>query len=48
MAKDPVCGMYIDEKKAVAKAVYKDQKFYFCAEASKRAFEKDPEKYTSA
>jgi len=48
MAKDPVCGMDIDEKKAVAKVVYKDQTYYFCAEACKRAFERDPEKFTSA
>jgi len=48
MAKDPVCGMDVDEKKAVASLVYEGQTYYFCAEACRRAFERDPEKYTSA
>ncbi len=46
MAKDPVCGMDVDEKTAVATLLYNDQTYYFCAEACKRAFQKDPEKYT--
>lgn len=45
MAKDPVCGMQVDEKKAAATFLYKGQTYYFCAEACKRAFEKDPDKY---
>ncbi|MBI2998062.1 MAG: YHS domain-containing protein [Deltaproteobacteria bacterium] len=45
MAKDPVCGMQVDEKKAAATANYQGQTYYFCAEACKRAFEKDPGKY---
>lgn len=45
MAKDPVCGMDVDEKKSVATWVYKGRTYYFCAHACKRAFEKDPEKY---
>ena len=45
MAKDPVCGMEVDEKKAAATAAYKGHTYYFCAAACKRAFEKDPEKY---
>jgi len=48
MAKDPVCGMDVDEKKAAAKAVYEGRTYYFCAQACKRAFEKDPEKYTES
>ncbi|MBI2210027.1 MAG: YHS domain-containing protein [Deltaproteobacteria bacterium] len=47
MAKDPVCGMEVDEKKAAATLVYKDQTFCFCTEACKRAFEKDPQKYSA-
>jgi len=46
MAKDPVCGMEVDERKVAATCVYKGQTLYFCAEACKRAFQKDPEKYT--
>lgn len=45
MAKDPVCGMDVDEKKAAATSNYQGQTYYFCAEACKRAFEKDPGKY---
>ncbi|MBI2359210.1 MAG: YHS domain-containing protein [Deltaproteobacteria bacterium] len=45
MAKDPVCGMNVDEKKAAATSQYQGQTYYFCAEACKRAFEKDPAKY---
>lgn len=48
MAKDPVCGMDVDEKSAVATAVYKGKTYYFCAEACKRAFEKNPEKHTGS
>jgi len=44
-AKDPVCGMTVDEKKAAATYVYKGQTYYFCALGCKKAFEKDPEKY---
>ena len=48
MAKDPVCGMEIDEKKVVASFVYEGKTYYFCAQACKRAFERDPEKYTGS
>lgn len=46
MAKDPICGMQVDEKKAAATLTYKGKIYYFCAEACRRAFEKNPEKYT--
>ncbi len=46
MAKDPVCGMQVDEKKAAATLTYKGKIYYFCAGACKRAFEKTPEKFT--
>jgi YHS domain-containing protein len=45
MAKDPVCGMEIDEKKAVFSAKYKGRTFYLCGKGCKAAFEKEPEKY---
>ncbi len=44
MAKDPVCGMTVDEKKA-AKSEYKGKTYYFCAPGCKAAFDKDPDKY---
>ena len=48
LAKDPVCGMMVDEKKAPAKSEYKGQTYYFCAKGCKVAFDKDPEKYLAA
>ncbi|HZY31649.1 MAG TPA: YHS domain-containing protein [Candidatus Methylomirabilis sp.] len=45
MAKDPVCGMMVDEKRAAATAVYEGTTYYFCAQMCKRAFEHTPEKY---
>ena len=48
MAKDPVCGMMVDEKKAPATSEYKGQAYYFCAKGCKIAFDKDPEKFLSA
>jgi len=45
MAKDPVCGMEVDESKAVATSDYKGQTYFFCAKGCKVTFDKEPEKY---
>jgi YHS domain-containing protein len=45
MAKDPVCGMDVDEKTAQHRSEYQGQTYYFCAPGCKRAFDKEPEKY---
>jgi YHS domain-containing protein len=45
MAKDPVCGMEVDEAKAAATAVYEGITYYFCANACKTTFDKDPPEY---
>jgi YHS domain-containing protein len=47
MAKDPVCGMSVDEKTAVT-SVYKGATYYFCSKGCQIAFNKDPEKYVTA
>lgn len=47
MVKDPVCAMQVDENMAVATSVYQGQTFYFCANACKAAFDREPEKYLS-
>lgn len=47
MAKDPVCGMDVDEKTATAKSEYKGQTYYFCSAGCKKSFDKEPEKYVS-
>jgi YHS domain-containing protein len=44
MAKDPVCSMNVDEKKAAGTSVYKGTTYYFCAKICKEKFDKDPEK----
>jgi len=38
--------MEVDDKKAAGTSVYRDKTYYFCTQACKRAFEKDPEKYS--
>ena len=48
MAKDPVCGMQVDEEKAAATAEYKGKSYYFCSKGCKAAFEKGPERYVEA
>ncbi|MBE0478417.1 YHS domain-containing protein [Candidatus Aerophobetes bacterium] len=45
MAKDPVCGMEVDEDEAVATSEYGDKTYYFCAEGCRKQFDENPEKY---
>jgi YHS domain-containing protein len=45
MAKDPVCGVRVDEKQASATSAYDGPTYYFCSRACKAAFEKNPEKF---
>ncbi len=45
MAKDPVCGMLVDEREASAKTEYKGKTYFFCSSHCKRSFNLDPEKY---
>ena len=45
MAKDPVCGMDVDEATSMHTAQRDGQTYYFCAPGCKKAFETDPEKY---
>ncbi len=46
MAKDPVCGMEVDEKSAPAKSEHMGKTYYFCAMGCKKAFDENPAKYT--
>ena len=45
MAKDPVCGMDVEEKNAAATSEYNGQTYYFCAKVCKKAFDEEPAKY---
>lgn len=47
MAKDPVCGMNVNEKAAKFKSEYKGKTYYFCGQACKVAFDKNPARYAS-
>lgn len=47
MAKDPVCGMQVDERSAAATAEYRGKVYCFCSAACKATFERHPEKYAS-
>lgn len=48
MARDPVCGMTVDEKTTPLRAAHDGATFYFCSTACLGAFEKDPHRYTHA
>jgi len=48
MAKDPVCGMMVDEKKAKLKSDYHGKTYYFCAASCKATFDKNPARYSGA
>ncbi len=45
MARDPVCNMNVDEKRAAGTSVYEGQTYYFCAKSCKEEFDKNPSKY---
>jgi YHS domain-containing protein len=45
MAKDPVCGMPVDEKDAFATSTYHGKTYYFCSKACQISFDRNPEKY---
>ena len=47
MAKDPVCGMQVDEKKPGATSNYEGKIYYFCSASCKRAFENNPKRFVS-
>jgi len=45
MAKDPVCGMQVDEKGAAGKSEYKGKTYYFCSAGCKKQFDDNPQNY---
>ncbi len=45
MAKDPVCGMMVDEKSAKFKSDYNGKTYYFCNASCKTTFDKSPAKF---
>lgn len=47
MEKDPVCGMLVEERRAVATSSYKGKSYYFCSAACKEKFDKSPEGFVT-
>ena len=45
MAKDPICGMAVDEKNAKTKSDYAGKTYYFCNASCKQTFDQNPTKY---
>ncbi len=48
MAKDPICGMTVDEKSAKFKSEHMGKTYYFCSQMCKTTFDKNPTKYTGS
>ncbi len=40
MARDPICGMYVDESKATITSVKYGRTYYFCSKSCKKQFDK--------
>jgi L-lactate dehydrogenase len=47
MAKDPVCGMEINDGQVRSRTLYMGEKYFFCSENCKMKFENNPEKYSN-
>lgn len=45
MAKDPVCGMTVNEDTAKFSSEFKGKKYYFCNKHCKMQFDMEPQKY---
>ena len=45
MAKDPVCGMDVDEQRAARKSEYEGRFYYFCSADCQQRFDEDPAHY---
>ena len=47
MAKDPVCGMDVDTKKAARQTEHKGKTYYFCSEGCMKTFQANPGAYAA-
>jgi Cu+-exporting ATPase len=47
MAKDPVCGMDVDEKAAASSKEHDGTTYYFCGAGCLKQFEENPGKYSA-
>ncbi len=44
-AKDPVCGMMVDEKRNAGSSSYQGKTFYFCSAGCKSTFDRNPARF---
>ncbi len=44
MTKDVICGMGVDEKKAL-ESFYNGKTYYFCSTTCKQTFDRNPKKF---
>lgn len=45
MAKDPVCGMDVNEQEAAGTSEYQGTTYFFCSPGCKTQFDRDPERF---
>jgi YHS domain-containing protein len=45
MAKDPICGMWVDENSSGFSSEFEGQTYFFCSADCKQEFDDDPERY---
>jgi len=45
MAKDPICGMTVNEKTARLRSEHEGTTYYFCSPQCKKTFDGNPHKY---
>jgi len=48
MARDPVCGMTVDEENARFETDWKGKSYYFCSPGCLASFKAHPEKFARA
>jgi Cu+-exporting ATPase len=48
MKKDPVCGMQVDEKKAMATSMHNGERYAFCSQDCKNKFDQNPDRYSQS
>jgi Cu+-exporting ATPase len=47
MAKDPVCGMDVQESPQAIQSTHRGKTYYFCSPGCKRSFDQNPEQYVT-
>jgi YHS domain-containing protein len=45
MAKDPVCGMKVDENRGEFQTQFAGKKYFFCSDECREEFEAEPDAY---